>query len=45
VNGVFDVMTHVMDSFLTDQENLLMDAYWLAKMKEFVDVSPEVIVG
>jgi alcohol dehydrogenase YqhD (iron-dependent ADH family) len=36
VNGLFDGMTHVMDSFLTGQGNPLMGAYWIATLKEFV---------
>jgi histidinol phosphatase-like enzyme len=40
---MFDGMAHMMDSFLTSQENLLMDVYWCATMKEFVDIGPEVI--
>jgi alcohol dehydrogenase YqhD (iron-dependent ADH family) len=42
-NGVFDGITHVIDQFLTGQENPLMDAYWLATLKEFVDIGPEVV--
>jgi alcohol dehydrogenase YqhD (iron-dependent ADH family) len=42
-NGVFDGVTHVIDQFLTGEENPLMDAYWLATLKEFVDIGPEVV--
>jgi alcohol dehydrogenase YqhD (iron-dependent ADH family) len=43
INGVFDGITHVLDQFLTGQENPLMDSYWLATLKEFVDIGPEVV--
>jgi alcohol dehydrogenase YqhD (iron-dependent ADH family) len=42
-NGVFDGITHVIDQFLTGQENPLMDGYWLATLKEFIDIGPEVV--
>jgi alcohol dehydrogenase YqhD (iron-dependent ADH family) len=42
-NGVFDGITHVIDQFLTGEENPLMDAYWLATFRELVDIGPGVV--
>jgi alcohol dehydrogenase YqhD (iron-dependent ADH family) len=42
-NGVFDGLTHVIDQFVTGGENPLTDAYWLATLKEFVDIGPAVV--
>jgi alcohol dehydrogenase YqhD (iron-dependent ADH family) len=42
-NGVFDGVTHIIDQFLTGQENPLMDAYWIATFKEFVDIGADVV--
>jgi alcohol dehydrogenase YqhD (iron-dependent ADH family) len=43
-NGVFDGIAHCIDQFLTGQENVLMDGYWLTTMKELVTIGPEVAV-
>jgi alcohol dehydrogenase YqhD (iron-dependent ADH family) len=42
-NGVFDGITHIIDQFMTGEENPLMDGYWLATMKEFITIGPEVV--
>jgi alcohol dehydrogenase YqhD (iron-dependent ADH family) len=42
-DGVFDAITHCIDSSLTGQENPLMDASWLATLKELVDIGPEAV--
>jgi alcohol dehydrogenase YqhD (iron-dependent ADH family) len=42
-NGVFDGIAHVIDQFMTGEENPLMDRCWMATMKEFVTIGPDVV--
>lgn len=41
-NGVYDSMCHCIDQFLTPQEVPLIDQYWMATMKELVEIGPQV---
>ena len=42
-NGVYDAITHCIDLFLTPQRVPMMDHFWMAVMKELVDIGPEVV--
>ena len=42
-NGVYDAMTHCIDLFLTSQRVPMMDHFWMAVMKELVDIGPDVV--
>lgn len=42
-NGVFDAMTHVIDQFVTQEENFMFDSFWISIFRELVEIGPEVI--
>ena len=42
-NGVYDAVCHCIDQFLTPQRVPMMDHFWMAVLKELVDIGPEVV--